>query len=92
MSLHVLTHALKRFQFIMPLPFGLLAQIAADAAAAGDCAARITLTLGRAGETGCAGSLLAVVREGAAGGVVLELFSDARTCPRYGYRGLHAPC
>ena len=73
----------------MPLPFGLLAQIAADAAAAGDCAARITLTLGRAGETGCAGSLLAVVREGAQGGVVLELFSDARTCPRY---GLHAPC
>jgi hypothetical protein len=61
----------------LPLPCGLLAQIAADAAAAGDCAARITLTLGRAGEAGCAGSLLAVVREGAAGGVVLELFSDA---------------
>ena len=74
-----IAHALFRVtqQFILPLPSGLLAQIAADAAAAGDCAARITLTLGRAGETGCAGSLLGVVRETAESGVVVELFSDA---------------
>ena len=62
---------------MLPLPSGLLAQIAADASATGDCTARITLSLGRAGETGCAGSLLAVVRDAPAGGIVLELFSDA---------------
>jgi hypothetical protein len=64
----------REFQFA--LPAGLMAQLAADAAAAGDCVARISLSLGRAG---AAGSVLAVVRAAAgdAGGVVVELFSDA---------------
>lgn len=56
-----------------------MAQLAADATAAGGCVARISLSLGRGGT---AGSLLAVVRaaegsaDGADGGVVVELFSD----------------
>jgi hypothetical protein len=64
-------------EFSLPLPSGLLAQVAADAAAAGGCVARITLALGRSAQA--AGALLAVVRDApdGSGGVVVELFSDA---------------
>jgi hypothetical protein len=59
---------------MLPLPCGLMTQLASDASAAGGCVARISLSLGR---DGAAGALTAIVRTTDDGGVIVELFSDA---------------
>lgn len=62
-------------EFRLPLPAGILASIAATAASAGDCVARISLSLGR--DDAGAGSVLAIVRSAELdGSLVVELFSD----------------
>jgi len=57
------------------LPAGILASLASTAASAGDCVARISLSLGR--DDAGAGSVLAIIRSAAVdGALVVELFSD----------------
>jgi len=72
LSLRLQTAQVVSGDLTLPLPCGLLSQLAADAAASGGCVAHRTLSLGREHS----GSLLAVVRD-TGEQVCVELFSDA---------------